>query len=371
MIYLDYAGSGIVRPEIAARYVDYCTRYSLNPHGGTRQAEVCRRAVLEAEQRLLACLGIAEGTASVVWTSGGTEALNLVIRGLQAKAPLAIYADAMAHPAMLESVKARVALTGENWRPVGPGVWDVMTAERTEGTVPLACVCHVNNETGEITDLRGIRQALGGAGVLVADAAQSFGKVPIDWGGARVDALTASSRKIGGPSAVGALVLRRGVAVSPLLVGGGQQRGLRSGTIDVIGAVMFADAAEAAFAEQARHMAQWQALSERLWDGLAAMGRPEWVRLSPPGAFPGIALFAFRGYEGAVIKRLLAERHDIVIGTGSACSAESGKTSHVLAAHGVDKATARGALRVSFGPQTTADEVDALLSALAQTLAEY
>ncbi|HOG51559.1 MAG TPA: aminotransferase class V-fold PLP-dependent enzyme, partial [Lentisphaeria bacterium] len=219
------------------------------------------------------------------------------------------------------------------------------------------------------------RGVFGGRGrcrpLLLVDAAQSFGRCDIPWREAGIDLLALSARKLGGPAAVGALVCRLEIVLQPLLHGGGQQRGVRSGTLDTVGILLFADAAEEACAQRSVSSAQAADLASRLWEGLATGGFPTWQRLSPAAGDPHIAAWSFPGYEGAVLMRMLAERHGILIATGSACSAESGKTSYVLAAMGHDQAVARGALRVSFGWNSKTADVEALLQALTAALAAY
>ena len=368
MIYLDYAASGLVRPEIAGRYAEYCREYSLNPHGGTVQAETCRRMIEGAERRLLKCLGVRDGEARVIWTSGGTEALNLAIRGYGCGDDCT-WVDVAAHPAMLRPCEARgnchlldVDKNGQLVLPEGE-----MLANA------LICVCHVNNESGAVQDLTALRRRIDGmgGGCLLVDAAQSFGKLSIEWRAGKIDLLAISSRKIGGPASVGALIIRKGVDLKPFLLGGGQQAGLRSGTVDTVGVMMFADAAELAYSEMDGELEKVRRLNTMLWDGLEPFGKYGFARISPPDASPYIASFSFRGYEGAVLKRILAQNEDIVISTGSACSAESGGLSHVYTAMGFDEATVRGALRVSFGHGSQEGDVIAFLAGLKRTLEGY
>lgn len=370
MLYLDHAGSALVNPEIAQRYPDTCRQFPINPHGGTRQAERCRRAALDAARRLLGCLNAPEEQADVIWTSGGTEALNLAIRQVQPPQPLqAIAADAAAHPAMLASAQERAErehLPLHLISPLQPQDWERLPP-RT-----LACVCHANNETGAILNPQDIRRRLHRDAILVLDAAQSLGRLPLDFRTLGADLISLSSRKIGGPAPIGALIVRKPIRLLPLILGGGQQRGLRSGTLDVVGTVLFADAAQLACNALQPHAAAIRQLADRLWHGLDALAaRHPHVRISPPDALPAIASFALPGFEGAVIKRLLAENHDIVIGTGSACSAETGHTSHVLKAMGLPDDIARAALRVSFSHDNSPDDIDTLLDALAHTLDDY
>lgn len=363
--YLDYAGSGLPSETIMARYAEYAREFSLNPHSGTRQAEAARRKVLDAECRILELLGIREGEAHVVWTSGATEALNLGIRGYGVENSMACV-DGAAHPAMLEACRCRancVELAPRNLPealPVG---------------CEMLCVCHVNNETGAVADLMSLRKRLDQVGgrsrCFVVDCAQSFCRQGIPWRSCGIDLLSISSRKVGGPAGVGALVVRRGVALRPLIVGGGQQSGFRSGTLDVVGISLFADAAEEASQCQSQADARIRQLNEGLWHGLEAFSDRGLIRISPADGSAHIATFSLVGYEGAVIKRILADRYGILVGSGSACSAEAGKPSHVLAAMGYDESVSRGAIRVSFGPCTRQEDVDRFLVALKSCLDQY
>lgn len=368
MNYLDYAASGLVRQEIAERYAEYCREFSMNPHGGTMQSEKCRRMIMEAERRLLGCLGIRDQEAHVIWTSGGTEALNLAIHGYGVGGA-SLFVDGAAHPAMLRPCDARGNCQRLNIDKHG----HVVLPEGETLPDALWCICHVNNESGAVQDLTALRRDIDrkGGGCLLVDAAQSFGKMPIEWRSAKVDMLAVSSRKIGGPASIGALVMRKGIQLRPLILGGGQQGGLRSGTMDTVGIMMFADAAEMAFAESEKDLQNIRHLNEMLWDRLASFDKYRLVRLSPQDGSPYIASFAFNGFEGAVLKRILAQDEDIVISTGSACSAESGELSHVFKGMGFDDTTVRGALRVSFGHDSQEGDVIAFLAGLKRTLANY
>ncbi len=363
--YLDYAGSGLPSETIMARYAEYAREFSLNPHSGTRQAEVARRKVLEAERRILSLLGIREGEARVIWTSGATEALNLGIRGYGEQNCM-VCVDAAAHPAMLEACRCR-----ENCVELAPG----KLSESLPDGCEVLCVCHVNNETGAIADLMSLRKGLDQVGgksrCFVVDCAQSFCRQAIPWRSCGIDLLSLSSRKIGGPAGVGALVVRRGVALRPLIVGGGQQSDLRSGTLDVVGISLFADAAEEASQSLAQAEARIRHLNEGLWRGLEAFSDCGLIRISPTDGSAHIATFSLVGYEGAVVKRILADRYGILVGSGSACSAEAGKPSHVLTAMGYDESVSRGAIRVSFGPTSRQEDVDRFLVALKSCLDEY
>jgi cysteine desulfurase len=206
--------------------------------------------------------------------------------------------------------------------------------------------------------------------VLVVDAAQSFGRHRLPWRTAGIDALVLSARKIGGPAGVAALVIRRGLRLEPILYGGGQQGNLRPGTLDAVGIVEMARASRLVCAGRVAESARIAALNRFLRERLNAWTKPALRILSPPEASPWILTFAVPGYEGAILMRMLAEK-GILVATGSACSAESGKTSHVLRAMGVPEGLARCVLRVSFGRHTTQEHLERLLIGLRTALDTY
>jgi len=371
IVNLDNAAAAPPNPHLAEWYAELLPDYYYNPHSGTCVAERCRRLVLEAERRLLALLGIPEREANVVWTSGVTEALNLAAQAvLPEKAVVAI--DPGAHPALAEPCKV---WPNAKAMPCGP----FGEIQPHEGICDLCAVSHINNETGYIQNLPTLRTTLnshGGQGLLLVDAAQSFCKSAIPWQAARIDLLALSSRKIGGPAAVGVLVVRKDVKLHPQLLGGGQQKGLRSGTVDAIGIELFVRAAEEAMRHHLHNGHHIADLSAQLWTCLHERHDntlPHWQPLhsGTQADSPYINLFSFPGYEGAVLARTLAERHGVLVSSSSACSAENGRLSPGLQAMGIDEATIRGALRVSFSTESTSQELEIFLKALRKTLADY
>jgi cysteine desulfurase len=370
-IYLDHAAATAVRPEVLAEHTSLCQRFVPNPHGTTRQSEAARRAVADAERRLLAALGVDWREAQVIWTSGGTEADNLACAGVLCRAApdAACLVDAGAHAAMLEPCQ-RAATCGEI--PLDKaGALQLDSLDWS--SADLVAVCQVNNETGAVADLPRLRRAMADGGsqaLLAVDAVQAVGKIPIPWREARLDLVALSARKIGGPRSVGALLVRRGVALQPLLVGGGQQRGVRAGTVDVVGALEFASAAELAIREQEEHATHCRLLAAQIREGVMSIPGLRICVVSPDHAVPHIVALSLPGYEAAVLMRLLAEE-DVVVGAGSACHAESAETSHVLRAMGHDELTARGLLRISLGADSSAADVEALLVALRRVLRNY
>ena len=249
--YLDHAAATPLLPSVTAAHAELCRRYFYNPHAASQLSAECLCEVRRAETRLLACLGLGTEDAEVVWTSGGTESLNLAILGTILRPPARLFVDATAHRALLEPARAAASQAGVTLAtlPVdAKGRLDLgPPPEGAPGA--LVGVGHVNNETGAVHDLVAVRRwierhAPGAA--LIVDALQSLGKLPVPWGEAALDLLAVGGRKIGGPPAVGALIVRRGRRLRPLLHGGGQQRGLRAGTLDTVGILEFTLAAECA-----------------------------------------------------------------------------------------------------------------------------
>ena len=233
--------------------------------------------------------------------------------------------------------------------------------------VPLVCVNLVNNETGEVADIASFHRQYPDA-YLLADGAQALGRLAIPWHDG-IDYLALSSRKIGGPASVGALVVRKGAPLEALIPGGGQQKGERGGTVDVVGVELFVRVLEELMPRREEHLRHAEMLRMHLWEcleGIAGL-----VRISPEDGSPYICMFSLPGYEGAVLVRLLAQNEAIQLSSSSACSAESGVLSPTLVSRGFDEACVRGALRVSFGAETTLDDVERFAEALRRTMKDY
>lgn len=351
-------------PELAAEYPVLVPLYGLNPHGLTCYAEDVRRAILDAERRLLALCGTTPSEASVIWCASGTEAANIALRGFpwkRADAPLAI--DLGAHPALRETARALASHPIQGFLVEDTGE---MTPPPPASSV-LVALSQVNNETGVIWN--GERTSLPPDCAVLLDACQAFGKHPLRWPSA--DLMLLSSRKVGGPATGAALVYRKGLRLRPVITGGGQQGGVRAGTLDAVSILLFVRAAEMACSRQEKALARASALNHELRAAIDHLGHGRWPVFSPPDASPYICYFAIPGFEGAIIARTLAEQCGILIGTGSACSAESRRASALLKARGIPEDLARSALRVSFHAHTTPAELRAFLTALPEVLKGY
>jgi len=375
-VYLDHAATTPMLPEAARVLAEQLVRTG-NPsslHGSGRAA---RRVVEEARERLAAALGARP--SEVVWTSGGTEADNLAIKGMfwsrrnQDGRRRRLLVSAVEHHAVLDPAFWMAEHAGAELvlLPVdADGMVDVDALreelERSGDQVALVSVMWANNEVGTIQPLDDVVALARRYGVPVhADAVQAVGQVPVDFAASGLDAMTVSGHKVGGPGGAGALLARRGLDLTPVLHGGGQERGVRSGTLDAALLSSFGLAVEQAVGSRAEFAARVGTLRDTLVEGVEALV-PEAVLRGPRDTsrrLPANAHFTFPGCEGDSLLYLL-DSAGIEASTGSACQAGVPRPSHVLLAMGVDEVAARGALRFSLGHPSTAADVDALLAAL-------
>lgn len=374
-VYLDHAATTPLSPEALAALTRELSRTG-NPsslHGSGRRA---RRSVEDAREVLATAAGA--HPSEVIFTSGGTEADNLAVKGLywarhgEDSSRTRILCSAVEHPAVLDTVEWLEKHEGAEvcWLPVdGDGVvrLDAIKAELAHdpGSIALVTVMWANNEVGTIQPIAEIVELAHAAGVPVhSDAVQAFGSLPVAFRGVGLDAMSISGHKIGGPVGVGALLLGRSVKLTPVQHGGGQERDVRSGTLDTASIAAFAAAAESVTRDLSAESARISGLRDRLIAGVEA-AIPAAVLRGAPGAgrLPGNAHFTFPGCEGDSLLFLL-DLAGVESSTGSACTAGVPRPSHVLLAMGLDEETARGAQRFTLGHASTDADVDVLLKAL-------
>jgi cysteine desulfurase len=374
--YLDHAATTAVRPEVAARYAEELTRLG-NPSSLHTAGREARRRLEEAREQLAAALGARPG--EVVFTSGGTEADNLAVKGAwwaRRADRVALAVSAVEHHAVLEAAAWLAAHEGVqvDRLPVGAdGVLDLAAAEdllaRRAGRVALVSVMWANNETGVLQPVPEVVELARRHGAAVhTDAVQAVGHVPVDFAPGGPDALTLSGHKLGAPVGTGALLARRELALVPVEHGGGQERGVRSGTIAVAGARALALAVELAVAEVVDEGRRLRALRDRLATGvLAAVPGARLTGPPPgPGSDPRLPGTVHLTVDGADADALLLglDLAGVAASSGSACQAGVQEASHVLLAMGRDEDAARSALRLSLGRTSTDADVDAVLAAL-------
>jgi cysteine desulfurase len=363
-IYLDWNATTPLRPEARAAMMaafDLCGNPS-SVHAEGRQA---RRLMEDARQALAQAVGSVP--RNVVFTSGGTEANILALNpALRTPAgPVArLLVSAVEHPSVLSG--GRFSLDMVQTIPAtrsGVIALDRLAAMLADGPPALVSVMAANNETGALQPISEVAKAVHAAGCLLhVDAIQALGKIPFDINEVAADLATVSAHKIGGPKGVGALILgTRTDGLVPLLRGGGQERGRRAGTENVIGISCFGAAVTAAMAAREADRPHLEGLRDRLEAGLRACGGTQVFSADVP-RLPNTTLFTAPGLkaETAVIG---FDLEGIAVSSGSACSSGKVQVSHVLAAMGVGSAAAGGAVRLSLGWSTQAGDIDRCLEA--------
>ena len=364
-VYLDYNATTPLLPEVVDAMLPFLRERFGNPSSGHAYGAPARRAIEIARDEVARLLGCAPD--EILFTSGGTEANNLAIRGIAETRPGArrIVTSVVEHPATAEPC---AALERSGWvvarLPVDS--WGRVSAAEAEAALgpdtALVTIMHANNETGSVQPIREIAAAARSRGAAVhTDAAQSAGKIPVDVAALGVDLLSIAGHKLYAPKGIGALYVRRGTALEPFLRGAAQERGLRPGTENVAGIAGLGAAAAAARRDREALATRLEALRERLWGalhrgvpGLALSGHPaERLPNTLNARFPGV-----RG--GA----LLAAAPEIAASTGAACHAGSEAASEAITAMGVPPDAALGSVRLSLGRFTTEEDVDIAASAL-------
>ncbi len=377
-IYLDHAATTPMTPEVIAAYAS-ALGVEGNPSSIHSQGQEARRMLEDARHAIAASLGA--DPVEVTFTSGGTEAINLALKGLWwSRNPAAgrvaadggvsrprILSTRAEHHATIDALEWLEQHEGAviDWIPVDhTGRIDLDALGAAVGDdVALVTTLWANNEVGTLQPVHDIVALAEAHGVPVhIDAVSAFGSVDISFAATGAAALSVSAHKVGGPVGVGALLIARGASVTPLLHGGNQQRA-RSGTMDAAGAHAFGVAAAAADTTRRQRTTELRQLRDHLVAGVRSAVPEAILRGDSVDRLPGNAHFTFPGCEGDSLLFLL-DAAGFSVSTGSACQAGVPEASHVLLAMGVSEQDARGALRFSLGHSTTRAEVDALLAAL-------
>ncbi len=364
-VYLDHAATTPMLPEAKAAFVGALELVG-NPSSIHSTGQNAKRMLEEAREQVAASL-VCE-PIEVIFTSGGTESVNLAIKGLfwarsKADDRRRIIVPRGEHHATIDTVEWLEKREGAilEWLPLdasGRVSLDALAAALAKfDDVALVTVLSANNEVGTLQPVKEIVDLCAPYGVPVhADAVAAFGHVPVDFASSGLAAMSVSAHKIGGPLGMGALVVSRTAVIEPLIHGGGQQRDVRSGTQDVPAAIGFGVAAQ--------HPApELSALRDRLIAGVKAAVPSAILRGDPVLRLDGNAHFTFPGCEGDSLLFLL-DAAGVSVSTGSACQAGIPEASHVLLAMGLSEAEARGALRFTLGHTSTQADVDALVAVL-------
>lgn len=372
-VYLDHNATTPVRPAVLEAMLPFFGQQYGNASSRHEYGRAARRAIDEARQRVAYAVGA--HPTEVIFTSGGSEANNLFIKGAAAQLqPGTIAISAIEHPCVREPAKV---LRRQGWRVRELAVNADCRLASADFSAAMAespglvSVMLANNETGAVQDVAGLAamaaQATQGSAWFHSDAVQALGKIPLDFrtlNAAGVHAITLSAHKLGGPKGAGALIVDKRVDLQPLIAGGGHERGLRSGTENVPAIVGFGVACvEAAnhVKEATRRMAM---LRDELECGLASQSAVIFAERAE--RLPNTVYFSLPGIDGETLVAKL-DRAGYAIASGAACSSANPEPSHVLLAMGVDPALARGAVRVSLGHETTSAEIAGFLLAITAT----
>jgi cysteine desulfurase len=358
-VYMDYAATTPVDPSVAAA-MNACLQRNgcfANPASSHRSGRAAARLVEAARMQVAQRIGAAAD--SIIFTSGATEADNLALRGIMSLSRdrgRHLITSRTEHKAVLDTAAAlqrrgfQVSYLGcDSDGLIDPAALDEALTEETA----LVSIMHVNNETGVVQDIAALGARCRARGVLFhVDAAQSIGKIAVTASSWPVDLISLTAHKVYGPKGVGALYIRSGTALEPILFGGEQERGLRPGTLPVHQIVGMGRAYE--LADPDIEGPPLRELKERLWRGLAAIGGARRNGHAIRSA-PHVLNVTFPGVNGESLRLSIDE---IAVSAGSACNAQSLESSHVLSAMGLSDVLAESSVRFSLGRYTTAEEVD-------------
>ncbi|MGP6173408.1 cysteine desulfurase family protein [Corynebacterium sp. A21] len=363
--YLDHAATTPMRQVAVQAWVEHAQ--ALNPGGQYNSGRRARSVLDDARETIAQLLDC--DPVEVIFTASGTEADNIGIQGLYAASGLSrVVSTPIEHPAVFDTVTALGALGAEVALLPVDGFGRVSEFSALDTPAAVAACMWANNETGAIQPIAEVIARAAAAGTPVhVDAVQVVGHLPVNFRELGATTLAASAHKFGGPRGVGLLLAKRSPAPTGILHGGGQERGIRPGTVDVAGAAATAAALAEAVAEIEVEVPRLQRLRDRLRAGIAGLVDDVAFHTTEP-ALPGHLHMSFPGAEGDSLLMLL-DSLSVEASTGSACAAGVNRASHVLLAMGVSEAEARGALRLTLGRTTTAEDVDRVLSLISDVAA--
>ncbi len=370
-IYLDYSATTPLSKEVYAEMQPFFLEHFGNPssiHGFGREVKV---AIEEAREKIATSLGAQ--SQEIVFTSGGTEANNAAIQGViqNFATPQHVITSRLEHPSVLMVFRE---LEKRGWKVsyVESDGAGMITAEAVLRSLRpetvLISIMHANNEVGTVNPISEIARLAAERQIpFHTDAVQSFGKIPIDLHALPVTAVSISGHKIYGPKGIGALFIRRGARITPLLHGGKQERERRAGTENVAAIIGFGKAAAMIMAERERETERLRTLAQDFWQGVQQIYPQATLNGHPRERLPGVLNISFPGMDSLAMVMSL-DLQGIAVSNGSACSSGSVEPSHVLRAMNLSNDRANSAIRFSFGRYTTQAELTKTLAALEQIL---
>ena len=368
-VYFDHNSTTALKTEVLEAMLPFMANQHGNPTSRHSFGRTARAAVEHAREQVAAAVGAY--ATQIVFTASGTEANNFAVNGICSNMDKGqILTSAIEHPCVS---RPALAMQARGWKAssirVGTNCNIDMQHLQSLLHTPtnLVSVMFANNETGAIQDIAKVAEmARKHKAYVHTDAVQALGKIPVDFFALNVHAMTISSHKIGGPLGAGALVLDKRIDIQPLLFGGGQEKGLRSGTENVAAIVGFGAACEQAVSHLTAFDTHTENLRKHLEAGLTKLNAVIFGQNDL--RIPNTSFFAFPNMDGETLVMAL-DRKGFAVASGSACSSDSDKPSHVLLAMGIDEDLARGAVRVSFGMNNTINQVQHFLAELENELA--
>lgn len=365
-VYLDHNASTPLLDAVREAMLPWLGVRFGNASSRHEYGRAARRAIDDARAQVAAA--VKAHPTEVVFTSGGSEANNLFIKGAAARMkPGVIAVSAIEHPCVREPARQLVR-SGWELAGIAADTQGRVLVDTLDPRAALVSVMAANNETGVLQDIPAFAAAAKRSGAwLHSDAVQALGKIELDFRALGVAAMTLSAHKIGGPQGAGALVLDKRVDIEPLIAGGGHERGLRSGTENIAAIVGFSVACEQAVASLGARRDAMQAQRACIESCVAALGGV--VFGAQADRLPNTCYFALTGIDGETLVGKL-DRAGFAVASGAACSSASPEPSRTLTAMGVEADLARGAVRVSVGAATTMQDVDDFCSALVRVADE-
>jgi len=373
-IYLDYSATTPLAPEVFEAMRPFFIQHFGNAssiHGFGREAKVALDA---AREKMATALGAQP--QEIAFTGGGTEASNMAILGVAQTfaEPRHIVTSRIEHPCVLNPCR-ELEKSGWQITYIEPDATGMISANAVATAIrpdtALISIMHANNEVGTVNPIAEIAALAEARKILFhTDAVQTFGKLPIDVRKLPVSLLSLSGHKFYGPKGVGALYVRRGVKLQPLVFGGHQERERRAGTENVAGIVGLGKAAELALADQAAESERLRTLTENFWKRIQEIFPKAQMNGNAASRLPAVLNLSFPGFESTALLMSL-DLQGIAVSNGSACSSGSVEISHVLRAMKLPKDRAVSALRFSFGKYTTAAEVETTLQVLTKILQRH
>jgi len=377
-VYLDNAATTPIRPEVLEVYKDYLQLLG-NPSSVHTSGQQVRQALEESRESIAKVVGC--DRSEVIFTSGGTESDNLAIKGLfwqrrnEDATRKVIITAGTEHHGVIDPIEwlenhdgAEVVLVPVSYDGELDLEWLSNYLADNHQSVALISLMWANNETGVITDIGAVTAMANKYSIPVhSDAVAAFGHMPVSFRDSGLAAMSITAHKLGGPVGVGALIVSRNTKLVSIIHGGGQERGLRSGTMNAPAAKAFALAAERMQGELEKEIARLTALRAKLIEGVLSITPEISLTASNAERLPNIIHFTLAGASGESLLFLLDQK-GIFVSTGSACQAGVNRPSHVLIAMGRTEDQAKGCLRITFGHESTEADVDAVLEALPQAI---